>query len=93
MCESLSQRKQNATWLTWLAGHVVAWREDFRGRGCYLQPPCGPQGVNLTRILKQNNKTQAVIRDTAIATDRQRLTIGHVLIHGCPMTVIKYLGP
>jgi len=72
---------------------VVAWREDFRGRGCYLQPPGGPQGVNLTGILKQNNKAQAVVRDITSATDRQGLTIGHVLIHGCPMTIIKSLGP
>lgn len=89
----MSLRKQNATWLTWLAGHVVAWGEDFRGRGCYLQPPGDPQRVNLTGILKQNNKAQAVIRGIASATDRQRLTIGHVLIHGCPMTIIKSLGP
>jgi hypothetical protein len=69
------------------------WGEDFRGRGCYLQPPGDPQRVNLTGILKQNNKAQAVIRSIASNTDKQRLTIGHVLIHGFPMTITKSLGP
>jgi len=71
---------------------VVAWGEDFRGRGCYLQPPGDPQRVNLTGILKQNNKARAVIRGIASDTDRQRLTIDHVLIHCYLMTIIKSLG-
>jgi hypothetical protein len=46
----------------------------------------------LTGILKQNNKAQAVIRSIASNTDRQKLAIGHVLVHGCPMAIIKSLG-
>jgi hypothetical protein len=90
--ESLTTAKQNASWLTLLAGHVVAWGEDFRGRGCYLQPPGDPQRVNLTGILKQNNKAPAVIRGVASDTDRARLTTVRVLLHGYSMTIIVSFG-
>jgi hypothetical protein len=84
--------EEDVTWLAWLAGPVIAWGEDFRGCGCYLQPLGDPQRINLTGILKYKNKARAVIRGVASDTGRARLTTDRVLLRGWSVTIFISLG-